>query len=180
MSGEPAGRPDDDSRRRPSGRRLATGVVAVFVAVLLVEVVAIPVATGIVCGPTATVSMPTFAAQVSVDADRLVVTHEGGDAIEDSDRLSLVVRSYGEETRWEVYEFDRARASYPVGADDRFVFPNVSVDERPPQAGDLVRVRFRASDSPPHRRWYCYRHATTQYHVVDEQRLAVNGTGVDV
>jgi hypothetical protein len=180
MVDDTAGTRDDESRRRPGMRGVAAFVVAVLVAVLLVQVVAVPVATGFVCGPTTTVSMPTFAAQVSVDGDRLVVSHRGGDVIGGPDRLSLVVRSYREEARWAVYEFDRARAQYPVGADDRFVFTNVSVDGRPPRAGDLVRVRFRAFDSPPDRRWYCYLHATTQYQVVDEQRLDANGTGVDV
>jgi|GEM_PF-4744121 len=180
MNGETVGSRNDDSRRRPGRRRLVAGVVTVLVAVLLIEIVAIPVATGVVCRPSVAVSQPTFDAQVSVEGDRLVVAHEGGDAIEGPDRLSLVVQGDGEETGWAVYEFDRARASYPVEADDRFVFSNVSIDGRPLRAGDLVRIRFRVLDSPPDPQWYCFRHASTQYHVIDEQRLASNGTGVDV
>jgi hypothetical protein len=140
--------------------------------VVVLEVAVIPVGTAAVCGPTAAVSM-----QASVEGDRLTVRHEAGDAIQGPDRLSLVV---GGDAGWTAVEFDRARASYPVGAGDAWVFENLPVDGRPPGQGDLVRVRFRARDSPPDRPWHCYRFATNQYHVVDEQRLAADGTGVDV
>jgi hypothetical protein len=90
MPSDTAGVPGDDGRRRPGGRRLVAGAVTVFVVVVLVEVVAIPAATSIVCDQT-TVTMPNFETQVSAGGDRLVVTHGGGDAVNDPDRLSLVV-----------------------------------------------------------------------------------------
>jgi hypothetical protein len=179
MTAETAGVSDDESRRRPNGRRLVAGAVTVIVVTVLVQVVVVPAATGVVCDQTTRITMVNFETSVSVDGDRLVVTHDGGDAIDDPDRLSLVVD--GERTGWAVYDFDRARASYPVEAGDRFVFANVSVDGRPPRAGDIARVQFRSSDSPPgrNRRWYCYLHTPTQYVTLDEQRLDATDTGTD-